>query len=96
MLQGDPLRCSAYREEAIEAIIEALDCQICNEKVQEQSARALSILGVRFSYTGEPAAEKWLLKEAGFDESSVDSFRGRDIVFDEFMHLVIFSDFKVS
>lgn len=81
MSQGDPLKCSVYREEAVEVIIEALDCEVCNEKIQEQSARALSMLGGRFSYNGEAIAEKWLLKEAGFDDdSSVDSFQGKDIV----------------
>lgn len=90
MLQGDPLKCSVYRDEAVEAITAALDCHICNEKVQEQSARALLILGGRFSYTGVPTAEKQLLKEAGFDDSSGDSFNGKDIVVDKFIHLVSF------
>ncbi|CAK9147459.1 unnamed protein product [Ilex paraguariensis] len=85
-LLGDPLKCSVYREEAVEAIVASLDCQICNEKVQEQSARALLMLGGRFSYTGEPEAEKWILKEAGFDESSGHSFNGKDIVTDRFVH----------
>lgn len=86
-LMGDPLKCSVYRDEAVEAITAALDCHICNEKVQEQSARALLILGGRFSYTGVPTAEKQLLKEAGFDDSSGDSFNGKDIVVDKFIHL---------
>ncbi|XP_059658092.1 putative E3 ubiquitin-protein ligase LIN-1 [Cornus florida] len=85
-LLGDPLKCSVYREEVVEAIITGLDCQVCNEKVQEQSAKALMILGGRFSYTGEAAAEKWLLKEAGFfDDSSGDSFHGKKIFVDEIM-----------
>jgi hypothetical protein len=33
-----------------EAMITALDCQICDSKVQEQSARALLLLGGHFSY----------------------------------------------
>ncbi|KAA8537128.1 hypothetical protein F0562_029646 [Nyssa sinensis] len=88
-LLGDPFKCSVYREEVVEAIITGLDCQMCNEKVQKQSAKALLILGGRFSYTGEAAAEKWLLKEAGFcDESSGDSFHGKDIIVNStFMHL---------
>ncbi|XP_076960799.1 uncharacterized protein LOC143637244 [Bidens hawaiensis] len=68
-LMGDPLESSAYREEAIEAIIESLDCEICNENVQQQAAKSLLILGSRYSYTGTPEAEKWILKEAGYDMS---------------------------
>ncbi|KAK2979264.1 hypothetical protein RJ640_009674 [Escallonia rubra] len=86
-LMGDPLKSSVYREEVVEAIIAALDCQIYDEKVQEQSARALLILGGRFSYSGEPAAEKWLLKQAGFAESSGDSCHRRNNDINDFMHL---------
>ncbi|KAE9461479.1 hypothetical protein C3L33_06592, partial [Rhododendron williamsianum] len=86
MLQGDPLKCSVYRQEAVEAITAALDCQVCSELVQEQSARALLMLGGRFSYTGEATTEKWLLKEAGFDENSDDSFQGKDIIVAELMN----------
>lgn len=86
-LMGDPLKCSVFRDEAVEVIIAALDCQICNEKVQQQLAKALSILGGRFSYTGEPEAEKWLLKEAGFHEIVGSSFHGSDVSVDGFKHL---------
>lgn len=82
------MKCSVYREEAVEAIITALSCQICHEKVQEQSARALLMLAGRFSYTGEASAEKWLLQQAGFHESSGDSFHSKEIVIDGFMHSV--------
>ncbi|XP_076889397.1 putative E3 ubiquitin-protein ligase LIN-2 [Bidens hawaiensis] len=68
-LMGDPLESSAYREEAIEAIIESLDREIFNENVQQQAAKSLLILGSRYSYTGTPEAEKWILKEAGYDMS---------------------------
>ncbi|CAL5410821.1 unnamed protein product [Camellia sinensis] len=85
-LLGDPLKCSVYRQEVVEAIIAALDCEMCNERVQEQSAKALLILGGRFSYTGDATTEKWLLKEAGFDDSSSDSFQGKDIVIAELIH----------
>ncbi|XP_021890058.1 putative E3 ubiquitin-protein ligase LIN-1 isoform X2 [Carica papaya] len=73
-LLGDPSKCSVYREEAIDVLIAALDCQICDEKVQEQSARALMMLGGRFSYTGETTTEKWLLEQAGFWKISGESF----------------------
>lgn len=85
-LLGDPLKCSVYREEAIEAITAALESH-ANEKVQEQLARTLLILGGRFSHTGGPTMENWLLKEAGFDESLRGSFSGRDNVGDEVIHL---------
>lgn len=90
MLQGDSMKSSVYREEAVEAMITSLDCKICNDEVQEQSARALMMLGGRFSYTGEAWAERWLLQQAGFHESAWDSFRCKEIVIDGFIHSVIF------
>ncbi|KAK6264394.1 hypothetical protein SCA6_019828 [Theobroma cacao] len=84
-LLGDPLRCSVYREEAVEAIIEALDCEKCNEKIQEQSARALMMLGGRFSCMGEATTENWLLQQAGFHEKLEDSFHSKEIV-DDILH----------
>ncbi|KAL4291977.1 hypothetical protein GQ457_14G008080 [Hibiscus cannabinus] len=84
-LLGDSSRCSVYREEAVEAIIEALDCEKCNEKIQEQSARALTTLGGRFSYTGEATTENWLLKQASFHETLGDSFHRKDIG-DDFLY----------
>ncbi|XP_024962959.1 putative E3 ubiquitin-protein ligase LIN-1 [Cynara cardunculus var. scolymus] len=76
-LMGDPLKSSVYREESIEAITEALDSQICNENVQKEAAKALLILGGRYGYTGTPEIEKWILKEAGYDESLEGGFHGR-------------------
>lgn len=86
MLQGDPYRCSVYREEAIEAMIGALDCQTCDVKVQERSARSLLMLGGWFSYTGEASTEHWLLQQAGFSYWSRDSFHFRE----GFLHSVRF------
>lgn len=85
-LMGDPLEYSVYREEAIDAMVKALDCQVFNGIVQERSARALLILGGQFSYNGEPIVEKWLLRKAGFDEKSEDSFYGKDIGIDGYLH----------
>ncbi|XWS16050.1 hypothetical protein CRYUN_Cryun34aG0052600 [Craigia yunnanensis] len=79
-LLGDPLRCSVYREEAVQVIIEALDCEKCNDKIQEQSARALMMLGGCFSYTGETTTENWLLQQAGFRENLGDSCHRKEIV----------------
>ncbi|MBA0748832.1 hypothetical protein Gogos_002816 [Gossypium gossypioides] len=78
-LLGDPFRCSVYREEAVEVIIETLDCEKCNEKIQQQSAKALTMLGGRFSYMGEATTESWLLKQAGFHENLEDSFQKKEI-----------------
>ncbi|KAL0398155.1 UNVERIFIED_CONTAM: hypothetical protein Sradi_2158800 [Sesamum radiatum] len=69
-LMGDPLEHSVYREEAVDAIVKALDCWVLDEKVQEQSARALSILGGHFSYSGEPEVETWLLRKAALNENT--------------------------
>ncbi|XVF25366.1 hypothetical protein REPUB_Repub13aG0206600 [Reevesia pubescens] len=84
-LMGDPLRCSVYRDEAVETIIEALDCEKCDDKIQEQSARALMMLGGRFSDMGEATTENWLLEQAGFHENLRDSFHKKDI-FDDILH----------
>lgn len=89
MLQGDPMRCSVYREEAVDAIVEALNCQICNEKVQEQSARALMMLGGRFSYKGKATTEKWLLQKAGFSNNLCDSFHDTEMVNDILVSLIL-------
>ncbi|KAB2007724.1 hypothetical protein ES319_D10G049800v1 [Gossypium barbadense] len=78
-LLGDPFRCSVYREEAVEVIIETLDCEKCNDKIQQQSAKALTMLGGRFSYMGEATTESWLLKQAGFHENLEDSFQKKEI-----------------
>jgi hypothetical protein len=83
------MECSVYREEAIGAMIAALDCQICSNKVQEQSARALLMLGGRFSFSGESSLERWLLQQAGFHETAVDSFRSQEFVIDGFFMLSV-------
>ncbi|XP_021602148.1 putative E3 ubiquitin-protein ligase LIN-2 isoform X3 [Manihot esculenta] len=79
-LLGDPFKSSLYREDAVEAIIKALDCQMCNTKVQEQSARALLMLGGYFSHTGGAKAEEWLLQQAGLHERAVDLFFSNEII----------------
>ncbi|TMW98184.1 hypothetical protein EJD97_004375 [Solanum chilense] len=86
-LLGDPNECSVYREEVIEEIIKALDCQVFNEKVQVQSARALLILGSCFSYAGEPVVEQCLLKEAGYDENTGDSYLGKNFILNSYTNL---------
>ncbi|KAL6629905.1 hypothetical protein ACP70R_029670 [Stipagrostis hirtigluma subsp. patula] len=82
-LLGDSLQYSVYREEAIDAMIAALEHSSQSRKVQEQCARALLILAGRFSSSGEPIAEAWLLKRAGLDDSLSESFRRTDIFKDK-------------
>lgn len=78
-LLGDPLQYSVYRAEAIDAIMAALEHSSQSVKVQEQCARALLLLAGRFSSSGEPIAEAWLLKRAGVDGSLSESFRRTEI-----------------
>jgi len=75
VLQEDKyLKGSIYREEAIEAIVAALNCQ-CDDRVQQQSAKALLLLGGHFSYAEESLMENLLLQKAGFQEFCLeDSF----------------------
>jgi len=68
VLQEDPFQGSLYRSEAIQALVAALNCQTCNDGVQQQSARALYLLGGHFSPSGESLMEKSLLQKAGFRE----------------------------
>ncbi|RLN08663.1 hypothetical protein C2845_PM11G15430 [Panicum miliaceum] len=82
-LLGDPLQYSVYREEAIDAMIAVLEHSSQSRKVQEQCARALLILAGRFSSSGEPIAEAWLLKRAGLDDSLSESFRRTEIFKDK-------------
>lgn len=82
----DPLNCSIFREEAIVTIITALNSRICQEKAQDNLARALLILGGRFSYTGEPSTKDWLLQQAGFKENSDDSSHSKHL-YDDIMQL---------
>lgn len=88
MLQGDPNEYSVYRQEVIEEMTKALDCQVFNEKVQVQSARALLILGSCFSYAGQPVVEQCLLKEAGYDENAGDSYLGKNFILNSYTDMV--------
>lgn len=65
-LQVEPQKYSIYREEAVDAITEALDGSLADEKVPKNCCRALLILGGRFSCTGKLLTESWILKQAGF------------------------------
>jgi hypothetical protein len=91
-VQGDPLQYSVYREEAIEAMITALEHRSQSRKVQEQCARALLILAGRFSSSGEPIAEAWLLKRAGLDDSLSESI-ARTEIFEDKSARAVYSSF---
>jgi len=91
VLQDDPFKGSLYRSEAIEALVEALNCQTCNDRVQQQSARALVLLGGHFSDSGDSLMEKSLLQKAGFREICLeDSYPGKEIVVYDPIHKVSF------
>ncbi|KAK1284590.1 putative E3 ubiquitin-protein ligase LIN [Acorus calamus] len=67
-LLGDTSQYSVYREEGMDALVSALENN-SNKKVQERSSKALLLLGGRFSSTGQPLSESWLLKQAGLDDT---------------------------
>ncbi|XP_077246949.1 putative E3 ubiquitin-protein ligase LIN-2 isoform X2 [Tasmannia lanceolata] len=77
-LLEEPQRFSLYREEAVDAITVALDCSLTDEKVREQSCRALFILGGHFSSSGEVLIETWLLNQAGFSDGCDTNFLDND------------------
>ncbi|KAF0919424.1 hypothetical protein E2562_029456 [Oryza meyeriana var. granulata] len=82
-LLGDLSQYSVYREEAIDAMVAALEHCPHSRKLQEQCARALLLLAGRFSFSGEPITEAWLLKRAGLDDSLSESFRRTEIFKDK-------------
>ncbi|KAL5731526.1 hypothetical protein ACHQM5_004247 [Ranunculus cassubicifolius] len=87
-LLGDHLQFSVYREEVMDAMVEALDCKRSNKEVQEQSGRALLLLGGCFSRVGKASVEKWLLKQAGFDENTGELlYEDKEIVGNEVIQL---------
>ncbi|MED6145245.1 hypothetical protein PIB30_023352 [Stylosanthes scabra] len=87
MLQEDPFRDSFYRAEAIEAVMATLNCQTCNDTIQEQAARALLLLPCNFSHDGEPLTEKSLLQKAGFQQHCLGvSHHGKEIVVYDLHH----------
>lgn len=88
-MQEDPFKESFYRAEAIDAIVVALDCQVCNDITQEQSARALLLLAGNFTYTGESLMERTFLHKAGFQENCMEgSSYGKEIVVYDSAHKV--------
>ncbi|GMI97475.1 hypothetical protein HRI_003416800 [Hibiscus trionum] len=67
-LQVDPKKYGLYRQQAVDAITEALDSSLIDDEVREKCCRALLILGGRFSLSGKLLTEDWILKVAGFND----------------------------
>lgn len=61
----EPQKYSIYREEAVDAIVVALEGSLTDENVREKCCRALLILTGHFSFSGDVPTEKWILKPAG-------------------------------
>ncbi|KAJ1703851.1 hypothetical protein LUZ63_003630 [Rhynchospora breviuscula] len=87
---GDPLQFSVYREEAVDAIVSALENSSCNRKLQEQCAKALLLLAGRFSSSGKATSEATLLRRAGLDDNlvgesfrSVEPYKVQDLLLEE-------------
>ncbi|KAL5539881.1 hypothetical protein UlMin_043580 [Ulmus minor] len=73
---------SIYREEAVDAITEALELSLTDKKVRENCCRALLILGGRFSFSGKSLTESWILKQAGLNDSRKENpfDEGQDVL----------------
>ncbi|XP_063935365.1 putative E3 ubiquitin-protein ligase LIN isoform X1 [Daucus carota subsp. sativus] len=61
-----PKKYSIYREEAVDAIVVALESSLTDDKIRENCCHALLVLGGRFSLSGKVMIEDWILKIAGF------------------------------
>ncbi|XP_073263630.1 putative E3 ubiquitin-protein ligase LIN-1 [Populus alba] len=66
-LLAEPRKMSIYREEAVEALIEALHRKEFSNS-QMMALDALGSLSARRTSSGDPYMETWLLKIAGFDQ----------------------------
>ncbi|XP_052488925.1 putative E3 ubiquitin-protein ligase LIN-1 isoform X3 [Gossypium raimondii] len=64
----DPRKYGLYRQEAVDAITEALDSSLIDGEVGEKCCKALLMLGGRFSLSGKLLIEDWILKIAGFND----------------------------
>ncbi|KAE8705689.1 Detected protein of unknown function [Hibiscus syriacus] len=81
----DPKKYGLYRNQAVDAITEALDSSLIDEEVREKCCRALLILGGRFSLSGKLLTEDCILKVAGFkDDHEANSIKKEaDLYFDD-------------
>ncbi|KHN12583.1 Putative E3 ubiquitin-protein ligase LIN-1 [Glycine soja] len=68
----EPQKFSIYREVAVNAIAEALDASLNDEKGREKCCRALVILCSHFSSTGKIPTKTSILKQAGYNNDSLE------------------------
>ncbi|XP_052728098.1 putative E3 ubiquitin-protein ligase LIN [Vigna angularis] len=68
----EPQKFSAYREVAVNAIAEALDSSLNDEKAREKCCRALLILCGHFSSTGKIPTKTSTLKQAGYNHDGIE------------------------
>ncbi|KAL2634268.1 hypothetical protein R1flu_005747 [Riccia fluitans] len=83
-LLAEPREPSMFREEALEALVNALSCEE-NNKVQLEAAKALASLSGRFSITGRSMTEAYLLKFAGVNVEDHSRSRGNVLSAEEEM-----------
>ncbi|PON83903.1 Coatomer beta subunit [Trema orientale] len=62
----EPRKYSIYREDAVDAITEALDRSLTDEEIRENCCRALLILGGQFSSSGKLLTQIWILNQARY------------------------------
>ncbi|RZC00454.1 putative E3 ubiquitin-protein ligase LIN-1 [Glycine soja] len=68
----EPQKFGIYREVAVNAIAEALDASLNDEKGREKCCRALLILCSHFSSTGKIPTMTSILKQAGYNNDSLE------------------------
>ncbi|CAN1335780.1 Putative E3 ubiquitin-protein ligase LIN-1 [Linum perenne] len=81
-LLAEPQKYSIYREEAVDAIVTALECSIIDDRVRETTCKALLLLGGCFSATGKTLIESLILKQAGLANTS-EANPQEEIYFDD-------------
>ncbi|PON48812.1 Coatomer beta subunit [Parasponia andersonii] len=66
----EPRKYSIYREDAVDAITEALDRSLTDEEIRENCCRALLILGGQFSSSGKLLTQIWILNQARYFQAN--------------------------
>ncbi|XP_037491027.1 putative E3 ubiquitin-protein ligase LIN-1 isoform X2 [Jatropha curcas] len=79
----EPQEYSIYKEEAVDAIAMALEDSLTDEKIRENSCRALLALGGRFSASGKSLTESWILNQAGFNNNYETDSEEDDLLLDD-------------
>lgn len=68
--QVEPQKLGIYIETAVNAIADALDAGLDNEKIQNKCCKALLILCGHFSSNGKIITDTTVLKQAGYKNGS--------------------------